>query len=867
MNEICSQRNLKINDLLPKIDVKQYEEICEKNKNIDIIANTIKNDDIDTFQRLISSNIDAYLKRNVEKNIFDPSISSDMTYLNYAAAKGSIKCFKYLILNNQKIDNDTLGMAVIGGNNEIIRIMFNKCNYNHISIKFAIQKSIELHRYDIFDWIFEQKFETMEQKSTNTLLYTSASNGNIYALIQIIDRIDFIQTYENLIFDLIIAAAENGFYLLTLFLFGFINKKKFLIKDVNFHRIVTTINFSIFKLFEQLISENDFVESIQKSIKYGLMNIIEYISELFQKSNIKLNSNASIDILTNYLNNTFNENLVHFIETINKILFINVMGFCQILKNTYKSKNIKEYIKIADLIHDENENNDFTKISYKFIKYDLKEVVNYFIEKKFHINYEDLSEKIIEKGLVDSSLFPLLLDQVNSDYKKLLINYQKKFKPLFKEIYISKRQYKILCLKRFLSIQGIESNNYFDENLIKEDMLESFLNNFGKDIEKQKWQLEKITKILIDEDNNQLIKIELKAKVLEKIIKLNIINPNLRVINNTILTFACQNNLIEIVKSLLLYDSIDVNLNIPKTGDTPLITSIKRYNNEITKLLINNSKIKIDIKNYRNETALVYAAKLNQDEIVNLLLQKIKDHNYDLFLSNLKKNKQFIFNQFLSVKTYSYEKIIIDKPIIIKPKSNSKIDFIVDFPDILTKNLNESITSPTYCTGNNCAQFIIDFANNSFTYDIIDFRYTGSFLSSQITFLNQNSEKSKTIKFSFIYCESYKSHSQQLPFSIQEIFDQKNGWLFDNSLKCQIVQNSKTCFYSHLYPVSLHHQSKCRLIIPVSLFSQYEKEKIIYLNPIICENLSIKPFIIFGYNNDNRLIIQTNFKIYCQKKK
>ena len=60
-------------------------------------------------------------------------------------------------------------------------------------------------------------------------------------------------------------------------------------------------------------------------------------------------------------------------------------------------------------------------------------------------------------------------------------------------------------MKRFLSIQGIDPNNYFDENLIKEDMFESFLNNFGKDIEKHKWQLEKITKYIENEAEDELM--------------------------------------------------------------------------------------------------------------------------------------------------------------------------------------------------------------------------------------------------------------------------------------------------------------------------------------------------------------------------
>ncbi len=46
---------------------------------------------------------------------------------------------------------------------------------------------------------------------------------------------------------------------------------------------------------------------------------------------------------------------------------------------------------------------------------------------------------------------------------------------MFKGIYISKSRYKILCLKRFISIQGIESNNYFDEILIKDKKSFSFV--------------------------------------------------------------------------------------------------------------------------------------------------------------------------------------------------------------------------------------------------------------------------------------------------------------------------------------------------------------------------------------------------------
>ena len=53
-------------------------------------------------------------------------------YLNYAAAYGSIKCFKYLILNHDKVDDQTFTSAAYGGNLEIIKIVEQKQNENDL---------------------------------------------------------------------------------------------------------------------------------------------------------------------------------------------------------------------------------------------------------------------------------------------------------------------------------------------------------------------------------------------------------------------------------------------------------------------------------------------------------------------------------------------------------------------------------------------------------------------------------------------------------------------------------------------------------------------------------------------------------------
>ena len=339
-------------------------------------------------------------------------------------------------------------MAIIGGNIEIIRIAFNKSKENNFSIDDTLLVSIEIHRYDIFDWIFDM---IEKLKNIDDLLFYVVRSGNIHALIQIMDRVDLVHTNNNTIDKLINLSAENGFYLLTIFLLSINNQK--ITKNSSFYsfQIAKTGNISIFKLFEQIISENDFQNSIEISINIGLMNIIEYISDLFQKRNIKFGSNSSFRILKFYLDFEYNECLVNFMETINKILTINVTLFLKVLKYTCKSKNIKQYIKIADLIHEENENNDFTEISYWFIKCGLKEMVKYFIDKKYQTDYEDLTEQIIQNDLVDSNLFPLLLNQMSSDSKKLLMNYCDNFRINENEYSMSKG--KIFYLKKFLSIQ------------------------------------------------------------------------------------------------------------------------------------------------------------------------------------------------------------------------------------------------------------------------------------------------------------------------------------------------------------------------------------------------------------------------------
>lgn len=106
-------------------DFSRYCESREKMQNLDPMAISIANGDIVTLQKQIAQN-SFDVKRIISQCQFDNI--EDLSLLNYAAIRGSINCFKYLVLNGADIVNSTFINAVIGGNTEIIRIVEQKLN-------------------------------------------------------------------------------------------------------------------------------------------------------------------------------------------------------------------------------------------------------------------------------------------------------------------------------------------------------------------------------------------------------------------------------------------------------------------------------------------------------------------------------------------------------------------------------------------------------------------------------------------------------------------------------------------------------------------------------------------------------------------
>lgn len=102
-----------------------------------------------------------------------------------------------------------------------------------------------------------------------------------------------------------------------------------------------------------------------------------------------------------------------------------------------------------------------------------------------------------------------------------------------------------------------------------------------------------------------------------------------------------------------------------------------------------------------------------------------------------------MLSEYSKITIYNQKILRENIPITIEQKSK-KIDFIISFSNILTKNLNEPIISPEFFTCDICAKYIIDFIKKLFIIDITDF-IKGHFISMKITFLNQESQLNKSI--------------------------------------------------------------------------------------------------------------------------
>ena len=155
------------------------------------------------------------------------------------------------------------------------------------------------------------------------------------------------------------------------------------------------------------------------------------------------------------------------------------------------------------------------------------------------------------------------------------------------------------------------------------------------------------------------------------------------------MSLAATKNIINTFK-VLIDKGANPNFKIVQTGDTILHIAVKKGNIEMVKILLDTNKIKFEEKNKENKTALELALELNDENIYNLIKEKIEEGNRQgeiVAKELLIEDKKNIIKKQNEIKNTNYlndvNKINQNKNEKNNNSSNKKIANIMDLRDKL----------------------------------------------------------------------------------------------------------------------------------------------------------------------------------------
>ena len=138
----------------------KFKKYASEGMNPDPISRILRYDDIDSFQSIACMpkfDINKKIKMS-DFEVCDFINHRPCSYLEFCAFFGSIKCFKYIYLNEEsQKSGELIKYAVAGGNAEIIHI----CEHDGvINYKETREIAVKFHHWDIFEWLSENKYQS-----------------------------------------------------------------------------------------------------------------------------------------------------------------------------------------------------------------------------------------------------------------------------------------------------------------------------------------------------------------------------------------------------------------------------------------------------------------------------------------------------------------------------------------------------------------------------------------------------------------------------------------------------------------------------------------------------------------------------------
>ena len=187
-------------------DIFKVSYICScsirlSHDHISDIEEIIRMDNINELQKILA--IDEH--RDVYINI--NQIYNELTLINFAELHGSIKCFKYLLLNDYYTPSPNSELCVVYGNNlEILHILEQS---NRIDYSKLADSAIKLHKHDIIIYALNK----LNESKAGNLLISSLISYDYYTANIILNKYNEILLHNSGFLKMIIKESYIYDYL------------------------------------------------------------------------------------------------------------------------------------------------------------------------------------------------------------------------------------------------------------------------------------------------------------------------------------------------------------------------------------------------------------------------------------------------------------------------------------------------------------------------------------------------------------------------------------------------------------------------------------------------------------------------------
>ena len=540
--------------------------------------------------------------------------------------------------------------------------------------------------------------------------------------------------------------------------------------------------------------------------------------------------------------------------------------------------NVSAALKIIDLCKERKVRLDYTTPFIYAATQRFDDICKYMIEQKVLINFSQIINKRSDLAKMSKDIMVSLLNTTNEEYKNMLLtnflyeainafnidlveflldkNVPYEF-ALIKAVSVEDKKIVELVLKHdslpsfinkiskngtalsiavklknidivkiLLSISGIEPSINIDGetplitafSLFDIDIINLFFDFYGENIQAQIWQVNCALKMVLNELYFNYAKYGSSASsVIQKILEVKNIDYNYHINNYNLLTYACQTNQKDIAEKLLNFDDINTNIISNKHGITPLMFAVENNNLEMIKLLIQSGKVDINLRNYKNQTALTIAVQNQLSEIVDFIINdnsfdpKKSNIDYAFFLSTKKISKQLISIQDLNVNYINND---VDSNIYSKEEigfngfgSSGIIPFRYNSSEFGLSNINKN--NKTSAWGNNISNSWETPSNKSN-------REIAPLESTLINAINAyENEKAEMI----IHHQSFDPNISQITAAIFTAAAKKNVKIFNVLLP--LINND----------VNIRFQNDETLLVFSSRYGSYDIIKEIIKNP------------------------------------